>query len=304
MKIDIPSLLHDYCQDLAARVPDAIVFEPHIQIDEAICELDADHFIEALKSLKDNAVQAMPEGGRLKLDAKLCYLDEGYVLLSPDVRPGHYVCISIADDGVGMDSETVARIFEPFFTTKEVQAGVGLGMSMVYGFMTQLGGYVHAYSEKGIGTTIKLYLPLVGNTAMKPDVGVEVDMHRLRGKSVMIIDDNEMMCDIAAQNFERLGMRSLIMTSAAQAEGYAQNTEEAVPDFLFVDVFLDNQAVGTDLVQSIGRANPAYVKLPVLYASGYAQDMLPDHIQLGDGAFIHKPYGVKELSQALALVLK
>jgi signal transduction histidine kinase len=125
-------------------------------------EADPAELETAIVNIAVNARDAMPDGGKLTIETGKTYLDGPYCRGQPDLRPGQYVLIAVTDTGLGMSKDVIERAFEPFFTTKDTGEGTGLGLSQVYGFVKQLGGHVRIYSELGEGTTVKMYLPLLG----------------------------------------------------------------------------------------------------------------------------------------------
>ena len=123
--------------------------------------VDRGQIERVLMNLVANAIEAMPSGGRIHLEARNVAIDELSAGVAPDVRPGAYVLLSVSDTGVGMDAYTRAHVFEPFFTTKETGKATGMGLAMVYGIVTQSGGQVLVESEVGRGTTFLIYLPRI-----------------------------------------------------------------------------------------------------------------------------------------------
>src|SRR5437868_2874360 len=158
---------------------------------------DGNQLENALINLAINARDAMPEGGKLTIETANTHLDPAYARMHDEVQPGQYVGIFVTDTGIGMTPETVAHAFEPFFTTKEIGQGTGLGLSQVYGFIKQSGGHVKIYSEVGLGTTVKLYLPRYRGTEQAVDEKLET--HQLpRGRSELVLvveDDPEVRVD-------------------------------------------------------------------------------------------------------------
>ena len=142
-------------------------------------EVDANQLETALVNIAINSRDAMPNGGRLTIEAANTYLDAAYCQSIPELSPGQFVVICISDTGEGMDTDVVNRAFEPFFTTKEIGHGTGLGLSQVYGFVKQSGGHVKIYSEVGQGTTVKLYFPRF--TGEFPDEEMEATENLARG---------------------------------------------------------------------------------------------------------------------------
>ena len=143
-------------------------------------EADAAELEAAILNLAVNARDAMPDGGKLTIEASNSYLDDGYCKQNADVRPGQYVQIAVTDTGSGMAKDVIDRAFEPFYTTKQSGQGTGLGLSQVYGFVKQSGGHVKIYSEINEGTTVKIYLPrFVG----RPSAAEEAAREPSRGRS-------------------------------------------------------------------------------------------------------------------------
>ena len=128
---------------------------------------DRNQIEQVIMNLAVNALDAMPEGGRLRIDTKNVRLDELYARSRPGAKPGEYACLSVTDSGTGIDSETIAHIFEPFFTTKELGKGTGLGLAAVYGIVKQSGGYVWVDSEPGKGAAFQVFLPRVAQIAVR-----------------------------------------------------------------------------------------------------------------------------------------
>ena len=259
-------------------------------------EVDQGQIAQVLLNLYVNAWQAMPAGGDLYLETENVTLDENYV--KPfSIEPGKYVKISVTDTGTGMDKATREKIFEPFFTTKEMGRGTGLGLASAYGIIKNHGGFIDVYSEKGHGTTFNIYLPASEKEIIeeKKPAG-----DTLRGsETVLFVDDEDMIIEVAEEMFEQLGYKLLIARSGKEAiETYEKNKEQI--DIVLLDMIMPDMS-GSDTYESLKEIDP---DIKVLLASGYSIDGLATEIMdRGCNGFIQKPFKMKELSQKLREIL-
>lgn len=238
----------------------------------------------AILNLTVNARDAMPEGGRIVIAA--CEEDIG---LGSDLKPGAYVCLSVIDDGAGMDEATLARATEPFFTTKGVGKGTGLGLSMIQGFVEQCGGKLAISSRKGEGTTVQLWLP-VSDQAADAAVAPEQRDTTVRPLVVLAVDDDPLVLTNTAAMLEDAGHRVLTASSGRQA---LQMLAETRVDLLVTD-FAMPEMTGAQLADA---AQAGWPGLPALMVSGYAE--------LPEGAAANlprlaKPFRQEQLAQAIA----
>lgn len=298
--IDVATLLGGF-RDLLARTIGANVeivvhTEPHLPLIVA----DSGQLETALLNLAVNARDAMPNGGKLTIDASTFDANDANTMTNPELPPGHYVRISVTDTGVGMSRDTLARAFEPFFTTKGAGKGSGLGLSMVYGFAKQSAGHVSAYSEPSFGTTINLYLPASAKKAKVQAAKREKSAPALRGdETVLIVEDDDGVRAIAEQFLQALGYR--VRAAADQAAAIAILETHRDIDLLFSDVVLRGGETGPKVAAALQKLKP---ELPVLYASGYARDALPLQIAIdGELSFLRKPYTREALGRAVRDVL-
>lgn len=263
--------------------------------DTARVYVDAAQLDDAIVNLAVNAVAAMPDGGLLTIEAENVVLDHSYAAWNADVTPGRYVRISVSDTGVGMDAATVARAFEPFFTTKPAGQGSGMGLSMVYGLLKQIGGHAKIYSEVGEGTTVNLYLPVAPEDAVPEPVAestaLEADVGNER---ILLVEDNAMVLAHVSRQLHELGYRIVTATSAEAALTLIEAEEY---DLLFTDVVMPGGMNGRKLADEAKRLRPA---MPVLFTSGYTENAIVHSGRLDEGVmFLAKPYGRAELGRAI-----
>jgi CheY-like chemotaxis protein len=262
---------------------------------------DANQLENALLNLAVNARDAMRNGGRLTIETANACLDEAYADVN-EVQPGQYVLIAVSDTGEGMSQDVVAKAFEPFFTTKDVGKGSGLGLSQVYGFIKQSGGHAKIYSEPGQGTTIKLYLPRLAESADRHEgaSGVTALPTGGRDRLVLVVEDDEDVRAHAVSILTELGYPVLQAGDGASA----LRVLEAHTDvrLLFTDVGLPGGLNGRQLADEARKRRP---DLLVLYTTGYARNAIVHQGRLDPGVeLITKPFTFASLATKVNAVFE
>jgi PAS domain S-box-containing protein len=249
-------------------------------------DADAGALQLALLNLAFNARDAMPNGGMLKVSATNERLDG-----EPEGLHGEYVALRVADSGTGMSAETMERVFEPFFTTKGFGEGTGLGLSQVFGFAKQLGGAVIVQSEVGEGSAFTLYL--------RASRGAEAGIAQANGKHshgrVLVVEDDDLVAELAAGLLNELGYESLVTHSAREALDRLAGGDK--PKLVFTDVVMPGGISGIELAR---RVRERFPELPVLLTTGYSEQVTGNH----GFPVLQKPYEMETLAAALGKVLK
>ena len=216
---------------------------------------DPNQIENAILNLAGNARDAMPEGGRLTIETTNFQLDAAYAATHHEVVPGHYVMIAVSDTGTGMTKEEVEKAFEPFFTTKEPGRGTGLGLSQVYGFVTQSRGHVKIYSEPDEGTTVKMYLPRHrGEDAAVPAPAPAEIPAAQRGETILVVEDDEDVRANSIDSLRELGYR--VIEAADAAEALRIVASDGAIRLLFTDVGLPGGQNGRQLADAARRDRP------------------------------------------------
>jgi len=255
---------------------------------------DSTQIQQVVINLAINARDAMPEGGTLTIRTDNVDLGEEEVASKPEASPGRYVLLSVGDTGTGVDPKAMDRIFEPFFTTKGPGKGTGLGLSVVYGIVTQHGGWIDVTSESGSGTLFRIYLPTTEEKALerKGDTVKQRKPVRSSGhhESVMIVEDEETVRSFAARALRQGGYDVVETGSAEEAVELLKAGRDV--DLVFTDVILSSKS-GLELVEELQSLRPG---MPALLSSGYAdQKSHWELIQERGLPFLKKPYAVADL---------
>ncbi|KKJ05929.1 PAS domain-containing sensor histidine kinase [Burkholderia gladioli] len=249
--------------------------------------VDAPRFEAALLNLVVNAVDAMPDGGTVTIAASVLETDAP---LTTVLEAGRYARISVTDTGIGMSPSTLAQACEPFFTTKPVGQGTGLGLSQVYGFITQTGGDVVISSAEGSGTTVELFLPAVESTQSPQATASDVE-------TVLLVEDEADLLDVAIELFRSIGYEVVPAASAAEAAAILESRDDI--DVLFTDITMPRGISGAELAQLARVRRPA---IKIILTSGYPPAKLRDEFgSLDEFTFVSKPYRLADLAKALRM---
>lgn len=264
-------------------------------------EVDRTQLEAAILNLVINARDAMPEGGKLTIEAGNTRLDRDYAEIHEEVSPGQYVCIAITDAGCGMSAATINQALEPFFTTKDVGKGTGLGLPMAYGFVKQSGGHLKIYSELGRGTTVKLYLPRMNASedAVRSELPGPAAAH-FNGLQVFLVEDNEDLRKTFTMQLEQMGS---IVHSAPDGQTVFR-IAPGIPsiDLILCDVILPNGMKGPEVVAGL---QAIYPNAAVIYMSGYTENAIIHQGRLDEGVtMLQKPFSRRDLVAALASALE
>lgn len=265
-----------------------------------LVKIDPSHFEQVLVNLVVNARDAMPNGGKLTIETGNVYLDTMYASLHAEVEAGEYVMLAISDNGVGMNAEVLDHIFEPFFTTKDVGKGTGLGLATCFGIIKQAGGHIWVYSEPGIGTTFKVYLPRIGQPESARS-GRQFE-HALPGgtETILLVEDETTVRNLAARVLRQRGYTVFEAENGTEALRFIHERGSQKVDLLLTDVIMP-QMGGRVLVNQL----KAQDKMPrVLFISGYTDNaIIQNDILAPEFDFLQKPFTPEQLALKVRSVL-
>jgi PAS domain S-box-containing protein len=275
--------------------------EVSLELDPELGSVKADQgqIEQVIMNLAVNARDAMPEGGKLKIQTANVVLDQIYTRNHPGSKAGDYVMLGVTDTGTGMDAGTLAHMFEPFFTTKERGKGTGLGLATVYGIVKQSNGYIWVESALGKGSAFQIYLPRHEGQPAAEELKSGI-VENLRGsESILLAEDSEALRKLAQSNLESAGFRVLSAQSGEEALEIATRHASTF-DLLLTDVVMPGMN-GRVLAEQLLPRQPG---MKVLYMSGYTDSFIAGHGVLEPGTYLlHKPFTEEVLIRKVREVL-
>jgi PAS domain S-box-containing protein len=289
---DLNALIRESEPLLRRAVGEAVEFGLKLRRGGARVNVDPAQFEAALLNLVVNARDAVGDRGRITVRTESCKVAAGDIAELP---PGDYMCVSVRDDGPGMDPEVVRRAFEPFFTTKAVGKGTGLGLSQVYGFARQSGGGVRINSAPGEGSDIRIYLPPIerqDRPAPVPAAAPPADS--LVGRRLLLVEDDPGVAAVAVELLETLGLEVRTVDTGPKAlEALAGERF----DLMLSDVVMPGGMTGIELSRQCARDYP---EMRIVLTSGYAGEDVDQALADAPWPFLRKPYSGEQLAQVLA----
>ena len=281
-------------------IDEGVMFELVLDSEPGLVHVDPGQLEQVILNLVINARDAMPGGGKLRIETARVNLDDKQATRLALEQPDTYMRLTVSDDGIGMDEETRQRIFEPFFTTKDADKGTGLGLSTVYGIITQSNGAIDVESAPWVGTSFHVYLPL----ADREDSGdgsedTPVDLPSTGTETILVVEDEEAMLRVIVRLLEGSGYKVLTAMGGHEALEVAQ-AHEGPLHLIITDVVMP-QMNGRELYGHLALVRP---KTRVLFMSGYTDDYgLRHDVATSDAPFIQKPFNVEQLLHKVRVVL-
>jgi PAS domain S-box-containing protein len=296
--VNVQPLIEETLELLAASLPAGIRLEKILEAGDAAVIGDATHLHQVAMNLCTNAVHAMERGGVLSVVLERVELSQQRALSRGTLSPGAYVRLAVSDTGTGIPPAVLERMFDPFFTTKGVGEGTGLGLSLVHGIVSELGGAIDVATKPGKGTKFEVWFPVPGEPR-RPAVEAVRELPRGHGETVMIVDDERPLVALAREMLAELGYKPVgFESSSAALQAFRAEpqrfdlilTDEAMPDL-----------VGTELAREIRQIQPT---LPIILMSGNGGAQLTQRAAaVGAKEVLRKPLQGRDLAESLARVL-
>jgi signal transduction histidine kinase len=298
VEVDVNSLVIETTNLLRSTLGEQVEVHLVLAGDASRALIDPSQLTNAILNLALNARDAMPEGGKLTIETCNVVLDENYAGTNSEVTPGNYVLVAVADSGHGIPPDIIDNVFEPFFTTKDVDKGSGLGLSMVYGFVKQSNGHIKIYSEEGVGTTVRIYLPQAEGVPQAVEAPIAPGIEG-GSETILVVEDDHLVRAFVVNQIKSLGYATLTAVNAVEAMNFIDGPEAI--DLLFTDMIMPGSMNGRQLAE---KALQCRESLKVLFTSGYSNEAIIHHGHLDAGVLLlAKPYRTSDLARMIRAAL-
>ncbi len=300
MALKLEVMLDEIKGFLKSTLGETIEINIHAHDDLWPVLIDQAQFEHAIINMAVNARDAMPNGGKLTFEIENMVVENDWLPDMSDIPAGEYVLLTVSDNGQGMDEETCDKIFDPFFTTKDVDKGTGLGLSMVYGLVKESGGYIHVYSERGKGTSFRIYIPRTTIEAKKNHHVFQMKEAAGGEETILVVEDETEILKLTSNMLRSKGYNVIEATNGSEALNIVKRDGSNI-DLLFTDISMPGDMNG---IQTAARALALNPDINVLFTTGFTKQSLPDY-GLIEGSFeiISKPYQNNNLMQKIRDVL-
>ncbi len=291
--LDLNELLLNAVKMLERLVGEHV--EINFKVQDSLPAVYADNSMleQVVMNLAVNARDAMPNGGSVTMQTSLAEIHRAATPMDPEPRNGHFVCLTFADTGMGMDTQTLSRIFEPFFTTKPAGKGTGLGLSTVFGIVRQHQGWLDVESKVNQGTTFRIYFPATRQPAEKTEMVMDTTLRAGR-ETVLVAEDEEPLRQMVVHLLKIQGYTVLEAESGRQALELWERSRQPV-DLLLTDMVMPGGIMGSELAERLSAQSP---NLKVIFTSGYSPGMAgKDTTVMARKNFLPKPYSIGKLAQ-------
>ena len=297
VSVHVEAVVREALDQVAARLPEGVTIKPRLHAGRAAMLGDSTQVHQVVMNLASNAVQAMPLGGVLRVELWTASVDARPATVGSIAR-GNYIVLKVSDKGTGIPPDVLERMFDPFFTTKEVGVGTGLGLSLVHGIVTSVGGAIDVATELGNGSTFTVYLPRTGEAA-EDTADDDRSLPRGDGQRVLIVDDEEPLVRLASETLTELGYTPVAFTSSTRAlEAFDANPNHF--DAILTDERMPG-VTGSALIREVRRISPS---IPIVLMSGFIGPAAAVNArELGANGVLQKPLLARDLAASLARVL-
>jgi PAS domain S-box-containing protein len=298
VQMKMQPIIKEALKFIRSTIPTTINIKQDIQTDCGMIKADPTQIHQVIMNLTTNAYQAMKDtGGELKVSLKEIELSD-YDLINCEMTPGNYLCLKVADTGIGMDKDLITKIFDPFFTTKEKGKGTGMGLSVVHGIVSNIAGTIKVFSEPGNGTEFNVYIPVEKSSSESQQRQIK---QSIQGgtEQILLVDDEESIIKMEKQILERLGYKVTSHTSSMEAlEAFRINPDKF--DLIITDMAMPNLS-GDKLAVELIKICP---DIPILLCTGFSENIPQEKlVSVGIKDFLMKPISIKDLAQKVREVL-